>query len=265
MRHVVMFSSGAGSAVAARRVVERYGADVATLLFADVNGEHADNYRFLREATAWIGAELVTLDNDGLTIWDVFRRERYLGNTRLDPCSKYLKRQPMRRWLEAHRDPADTVVHLGFDWSESHRLDRARPYWAPWPVEAPLCWEPMLDKAAALDMLVCAGIEPPLLTRQGYAHANCGGGCVKSGIKQFRKLLELDPATYAEWEQGEAGMREFLDRDVAILRDRTGGKVRPLTLRELRERVEAQPALAFDGEDWGSCNCFTPMDEEVVA
>lgn len=259
MTHVVMFSSGAGSAVAARRVALRFGTDALVLLFADVNGEHGDNYRFLQEAAAWIGGKLVVLDNGGRTIWQVFADVRFLGNTRADPCSRVLKREPMRRWLEECCDPADTTVHLGFDWTESHRLDRAAPHWEPWRIDAPLCWEPVLDKAEALKLLVDAGIDPPWLTRMGFPHANCGGGCVKAGIKQFQKLLEVAPAEYARWEWNEERLRTQLDRDVSILRDRSGGTLRPLTLRELRERTAVQQTL-FDDADWGSCNCFTAME-----
>lgn len=304
-RHVVMFSSGAGSAVAAKRVAERHGTENLTLLFADVNGEHPDNYRFLSEAAEWVGGELVVLDNDGRTIWDVFRSERFLGNSRVDPCSRALKREPMRAWLEDHHDPADTTVHLGFDISEPHRLPRALPHWEPWHVEAPLLWEPVLWKDQALQMLADAGIEPPLLTRMGWPHANCGGGCVKAGISQFKRLLEHFPETYAEWEYNEEETRQFLNKDVSILRDRrkvpswycdcppvyvewdpgdvregaphdpdvhdrsecpnsidtmVAGKVRPLTLRALRERVEAEDRetlrLLLADDEGDSCNCM---------
>lgn len=261
--HVVMFSSGAGSAMAAKRVATTRVApgDSLTLLFADV-GEHEDNYRFLHEAHEWIGGDLVILTNDGRTIWDVFKAGRFLGNSRVDLCSRVLKREPMRKWLEATHDPAGTVVYLGFDWTEEHRMDRARPHWEPWRVEAPLCEAPYIDKAEAMADMAAQGVLPPLLTRQGFPHANCGGGCVKAGQKQFKKLLELDPKTYAEWENNEQEMRDFLEKDVSILLDRKGGGRRPLTLRELRESLDVDPHYS-DDEDYGGCNCMTPLHEDM--
>lgn len=260
--HVVMMSSGAGSAMAAKRVAGECGpGDHLTLLFADVNMEHPDNYRFLREAHAWIGGDLVTLTNDGRTIWDVFKAGRFLGNTRADLCSRVLKREPMREWLEANCDPAGTVVHLGFDWTEEHRFTRAIPHWAPWVVRAPLCEEPYIDKAEAMEAMAAEGLLPPLLTRQGFPHANCGGGCVKAGHKQFKKLLELDPATFHDWERREQEFRDFIGKDVAILRDRTGGITTPLPLSTLRERLGVAPSAYSDG-DWGGCNCMTPTEDE---
>ena len=265
--HVVMFSSGAGSAVAAKRVAETHGTERLTLLFADVNMEHPDNYRFLREAHEWVGGELVILDNDGLTIWDVFRDRRFLGNTRVDLCSRVLKREPMRKWLEANRDPATTVVHLGFDISEEHRIHRAAPHWVPWHVEAPLCWEPVIWKDQAINTLKAAGIEAPWLTRQGFPHANCGGGCVKAGVGQFRRLLADQPGTYASWEREEELMRDHLGKDVAILRDRRGGTTKPLTLAALRERTEAEDAATLaalmEVDEGDACNCMGDYSTEV--
>lgn len=256
-RHIVMMSSGVGSAVAGWRVAARYGTDRLTLLFADVNMEHPDNYRFLKEASAWVGGEFVILDNGGRTIWDVFRDSRFIGNTRVDLCSRVLKREPMRKWLEENCDPADTVVHLGFDISEEHRIARAAPHWEPWRVEAPLCWEPVIWKDQAIERLARAGIEPPLLTRQGFPHANCGGGCVKAGIGQFKKLYELDLTTYAEWERNERELRQTLGR-VSILRDRRGGETKPMSLSELRYRMgdvrTLNDLLVADIGD--SCNCM---------
>jgi hypothetical protein len=260
MHHVVMFSSGAGSAAAAKRVADKYGTDHLTLLFADVNGEDPDNYRFLHEAHAWIGGDLVIIDNGGLTIWDVFHHQRFLGNSRVDPCSKYLKRIPMRKWLEANCDPVDTMCYVGFDWTEEHRAIRSEKYWAPWDVDSPLMWPPYVDKGDTLKVLAQAGIEPPLLTRQGFPHANCGGGCVKAGIGQFKRLLAERPDTYAEWEANEQGLRDILG-DVAILTDRRGGDKKPMSLRTLRLRVQAEPTL-FAGEDYGGCNCMTPPEGE---
>jgi hypothetical protein len=259
MRHIAMFSSGAGSAMAAKRVALRYGTESLTLLFADVNGEDEDNYRFLREASAWVGGTLEVIDNGGKTIWDIFREQRFLGNSRIDPCSKFLKRVPMRKWLEAHCSPDDTRVYLGFDWTEEHRAIRAQGYWNPWTVENPLCWEPVMDKGDVLSCLQGASILPPALTRQGFPHANCGGGCVKAGIGQFRRLYRERPDTFAEWEQNESSIRDLLG-NVTILRDRRQGQNRPLPLTELRIRLEAEPSL-FKGEDYGACNCMSSEDD----
>lgn len=255
MNHVVMFSGGAGSWAAAKRVAERHGTNDLILLFADTMMEDDDLYRFLDEAAAEVGGELVKIA-DGRNPWEVFFHERYLGNTRIDPCSKLLKRQFMRAWLEKNCPPEETIVYLGIDWSEEHRFERARPYWAPYPIEAPLCEAPFLEKDDILSDLNRRGLKPPRLYDMGFPHNNCGGFCIKAGQGHFLHLLKMLPERYAYHEGKEQELREYLGKDIAILRDRTGGKVRPLTLRELRERVQDGEQLSMD--EWGGCGCVTP-------
>ena len=256
MKRVVMFSGGAGSWATARRVAERHGTDGLILLFADTLIEDEDLYRFLDEAAANVGGELVRVA-EGRDPWQVFFDEKFLGNTRVDPCSRVLKRKFLRDWLDANCDPADTVVYLGIDWSESHRFERAAKHWAPWTAEAPLCEPPYLLKAQILGDLELAGIAPPRLYDLGFAHNNCGGFCIKGGQAQFENLLRKFPERYAYHEQREQELRDYLGKDVAILRDRRGGMTKPLTLRAFRERLEEAPSL-FDSDEWGGCACFTP-------
>src|SRR6266853_2955096 len=112
MKHVVMFSGGIGSWAAAKRVATRIGTKNLTLLFSDTLVEDADRYRFLDDAAANIGITPIRIA-DGRTPWEVYRDERFLGNSRADPCSKLLKRQPAERWLRENCDPHNTVVYLG--------------------------------------------------------------------------------------------------------------------------------------------------------
>jgi hypothetical protein len=264
MKRVVMFSSGIGSWATAKRVAAEHGTDGLVLLFADTLMEDEDNYRFLNEAAENVGGELVVL-TEGRDPWQVFFDVRFLGNSRVDPCSRILKRDFLRKWLEANCGPDDTVVYLGIDWSEEHRFTNAARHWHPWTVEAPLCAPPLLDKPDLLAWSEREGIKPPRLYADGHAHANCGGFCIKAGQAQFELLLRTNRERYLYHEGREQELREFLGKDIAVLRDRTvrweDGKrkagVAPLTMREFRERLERQPDL-FDADEWGGCSCFTP-------
>jgi hypothetical protein len=249
-----MFSGGIASWAAAKRVAEVHGTADLTLLFADTRCEDQDLYRFLEDAAADVGAELTRIC-EGRTIWQVFRDERFLGNTRADPCSKILKRQMAERWLAEHCDPASTIVYVGMDWTETNRYERLRELRRPWHYEAPLVAPPYLSKIDMLDLARAAGLEPPRLYALGFAHNNCGGGCVKAGAGHFAHLLRVLPEVYGEWESNEAALRAFLGRDdVAILRDRRSGETKPLTLQQLRERIEADAQI--DLFDIGGCGCF---------
>jgi Phosphoadenosine phosphosulfate reductase family len=259
--HVVSVSSGVGSAYLWHLVAESH--QNVTAVFADVNGEHKDNYRFLAEVEAIVPTPLVRLDNDGRRIWDVFRTHRFLGNTRVDICSRELKRTTILGWLEANCDHASTVMHIGIDWTEEHRLPAIRDGWnrLGWQVQFDLA-DADRDKQSALDWLEAVDILPPILTRRGYPHANCKGGCVRAGMGQFAALSVDDPEAFEEWASEEEGMRQFLGReDIAILRDRRGGVTKPMTLRQLKIRVDRGEVKPDRGD--GSCRCMDFTVESV--
>lgn len=267
MRHVVMFSGGIGSWATAKRVAEHHGTGSLTLLFADTLMEDEDTYRFLDAAAENVGGEFVRLC-DGRDIWQVFRDVKFLGNTRIDPCSRVLKRELMRRWVDENCDPENTTVYVGIDWTESHRAERYGRYWHPYRCETPLCEPPFMEKTDMLAWAEREGLPKQRLYEWGFAHANCGGGCVKAGQAQFELLLRRLPDRYRWWEEREAEIRAELDKDITILRDRyiRNGRevVKPITLRAFRERLEAQPEL-FDADEWGGCACTNPSDEELAA
>lgn len=257
-QHVVMFSGGIGSWAAAKRVAEEHGTDNLTLLFTDTLIEDEDTYRFLHEGAENVGGQLVEIA-DGRTPWEVFRDVRFLGNSRVDPCSLHLKRNLADRWLEEHHDPDNTTVYVGIDWSEIHRFERLASRKLPWVYEAPLCDPPLLTKDDMHEWAEREGLAKQRLYKLGMPHANCGGGCIKMGQGGFARLLRVDPCTYEEWERNEEMIREELERDVSILRDRSGGDTTPLTLRELRERIEGGKQV--DMFDIGGCGCFVDSEE----
>jgi len=262
MKHVVMYSGGLASWGAAKRCIERYGVDNVQLMFADTMMEDDDLHRFMKETVAEMGVQLVILA-DGRTPWEVFKDVRFLGNTRVDPCSRALKREPIRKWIEDSYEPHEVTIHMGMDWSEAHRLERARPYWEPYIIDAPLLWD-LVGKPQLMKELAALDIELPRLYKLGFQHNNCGGFCIKAGQANFKLLLESMPERYAEHEQEEEKLRAYLDADVAILRDRTGGDTKPMTMKDFRLRLggknQLQPLL-FDELDWGTCDCFTGVPE----
>jgi hypothetical protein len=260
MRWVGMLSGGLGSAAACKLAAGKYGTEKGVLLFADTLKEDADLYRFLPEAAAWVDSPLVRVA-DGRTPFQVFHDSRWLGNTRVARCSLELKVAPCRGWLGAERDPADTVLVIGIGWSEAHRVPAIVANWEPWRVESPLCEPPYLTAPEIADWLRRDGVKPPATYAQGWNHNNClEQGCVKGGQAYWRHLLRTRPEVYARTEAEEEALRQHLGKDVAILRDRRGGKTVPLPLAEFRRRVEAGGQC--DLFEWGGCGCFTDAEGE---
>lgn len=261
MRHVVMFSGGVGSWAAAKRVAEEHGTDNLTLLFTDTRMEDEDLYRFIREAAANVGVSLTAV-TEGRTPWEVFFDKRFLGNSRVDPCSEMLKRKPADAWLKAHCNPAETVCYVGIDWTEVHRFDRlvARKAEQGWVYRAPLCERPYLTRRDVFAWLEREGIRRPRLYDLGFSHNNCGGFCCKAGQGHFAKLLATMPERYAFHESKEEAIRQYLGKDVAMLKDSAG---QPLTLQRLRAQLESEPAQV-DMFEIGGCGCFLDEPQEVA-
>ncbi|MGW6238347.1 hypothetical protein [Streptomyces sp. NPDC055094] len=243
--HVVQFSGGIGSFAAAVRVAEKHGTANLTLLIADTGIEDPDLWRFADDTSRLLGVPLTKVA-DGRTPWQVFRDKKFLGNSRLAPCTRALKQIPCRKWMEAHRDPAHTLVYIGI---EPTTRDRARMpaiahAWKPSRTRFPLCskWEPPLTKKELLQEARALGVAPPRLYELDFSHNNCGGTCVKAGMSQWRHLLDVMPDRYAYAEAQEEDLRRLLG-PVAILRQQRKGVIRPLPLAELRRTHQDAPML----------------------
>jgi hypothetical protein len=274
VKHVVMFSGGIGSWAAAKMVAATFGTDNLYLVFTDVKGnaesshigEDEDTYRFLDDAVKNIGGHYIYI-NEGKDIWEVFKDKKFLGNSRLAHCSFELKQKPARKWLNENCDPNDTIVYVGIDWTETHRLPAIVKNYLPYKAVAPLA-EPYYhredkmyyDKQELIEWAESEGLKTPRLYSLGFSHNNCGGGCVRAGQAQFKKLLEVMPERFAMWEEKEQEIIQHLGKDVSILMDMKDGVRRSLPLIELRRRVESQPQLV-DNDDLGGCGCFFEEDE----
>ncbi|RLK54460.1 hypothetical protein CLV68_6012 [Actinokineospora cianjurensis] len=212
------------------------------LLFSDTLTEETSLYAFLTESAAQLGAPLVRVA-DGRTPFEVYWHSRFLGNSRLAPCSKILKQQLARRWLEVNGDPRTATLYVGIDAGETRRIPGVRAGWAPWTVQFPLTDEPELTKEAMLAVARGLGLTPPAASQKGFAHANCGGLCVRGGQAHWRRRLVRHPDRFADYEHREQEFRaEF--GDVAILKEQRDRVVRPLPLTELRRRPQPTCTIA---------------------
>lgn len=261
-----MFSGGVGSWAAAKRVVAAHGTENTKLLFTDTNFEDEDTYRFLHEAAANTGAELIILDNGGKDIWDVFKHNKFLGNSRVDICSRVLKREPADKWIRDNYAPDEVICYIGIDWSEIHRYERLHPRKLPYIYKAPLCDPPYLTKAEIQKWAESEGIEQQRLYKIGMPHANCGGGCVKAGLGHWRQLYRQWPERYKLWEQKEQQLYTDVPNAKPFLRKTENGIKRYLTLKELREEYldpeAADAKCRIDMYDFGGCGCFSDIPEE---
>ena len=258
MLHVVSLSGGTASAVAADRVLRRYGPDVTLLWFADTLWEDEDLYRFLDDLEAYWEQPIIR-EADGRTPLEVAEGASIIPNQRRAPCSLQLKILLFRRFLDRLSKPV--TVHLGFNVMEEHRIPRTVAEYESIEgvtVDTPLRWPPVAFPPH-LRETEAWGIKTPRLYDAGFPHNNCGGRCVRQGAAEWLRLKQWAPERFVEvrdWEQAQRA-KGGARANYAILRDRTGGSLKPLTLNELEARSAdtQQQEMFTTTEDNFSCFC----------
>ena len=259
--YIVSLSSGISSAIAADRILKRHNHDNVQLVFMDTLWEDEDNYRFLDDLEAYWNHPIIRI-TEGRTPLEVADDEHVIPNQKVAPCTKRLKIIPFVNHVKAMQAQGYAVtVCLGMNWTEPHRMAAPTRNYAQIGVnvEFPCMWKPI--DFHPHDTVRSWGIEPPRMYSFGYSHANCGGRCIKQGIKAWERTLLYFPDRFSEVEDWEREKRKDpMFADYAILRDSSGGTVTARTLESVRLDVETrQPAqLSLWGlfeDDMSNCFC----------
>lgn len=254
MKHIVSYSGGIGSAITAELVCNAYGKDNVILLFADTLIEDEDLYRFNLDIVKLLGCEFIRI-SDGRTPWQVFKDVGFIGNSRIDPCSKILKRDLIKRWIRNHWHYNTSTLWVGIDASESHRLPPVVKNNLPWRYRSILVEKGIwVTPKLKLDWCTERGIELPKLYKLGFSHDNCGGFCVKAGLGQFKLLWETLPEVYLANEAEEQlaiahnpKLKPFLQKTIKGIRYY-------ITMKEYREKY-LQTITEEESLEFGGCGC----------
>ena len=179
----------------------------------------------------------------------------------------HLKKIPLQNHAATIGTPDTVTIHVGFSRDEDDRIKRLTESGKPWKFDFPLTWEPQLFRCEIEKDLRSRGLEPCVVYADGYPHANCLRlNCIKSGIGQWVGVLKDNPAGYAESEENEQQFMAELERRgrkvQTILRDRSDGETKNLSLRQLREEVESGRIVYRNLPKWreSSCSCLTLFD-----
>lgn len=266
MTRINNFSGGLCSFWSAYRDVKEVGPLNVVLLFADTLIESPGTYAFMDAASKFLGVPITRVSRE-MTPWQLFRKERMIGNNRFPICSVYLKRQLLNDWMiehyemNAHQDNfflGKGSVTVGFDWTEENRLNDLRREHPTWIIRAPMQEGEIWDKCKMMKEALSLGLPvSDAYLRDGLPHDNCGGGCCRAGISHWVHVHKVRPAIFSQWENDEWETAEFLIGEgiepLSMLKDRRGGMVKNLYLRDLRKRIES--GEKFDMHDWGGCGC----------
>jgi hypothetical protein len=273
MHHVNFLSGGIGSWAAGMRIAEKHGTSNLINLFTDTKklndqhphrGEDQDLYRFLIEGWKLIGGQIEWI-SASKNVWQVFEDVRYMGNSRIAPCSHILKQREARKWIENRFKPNEVTLYIGLDWTEIHRVEKTIMHWMPYKVKFPLVDEPYLSKEDLYNWVERLGVERPRLYKMGFAHNNCGGFCVKAGLGHFYNLLKTMPDRYKYHEDKQEELFAVLGKRVPFLRQTIGGNTKYLSLKEYRLQIEeADQYKEFYSDDIGGCGCFNEFNDDNV-
>ena len=245
-RVVAQFSCGAASAVATKLTLAKYiGTREVAIINAFIQDEDDDNRRFLVDCERWFDHPVTVLRDEkyGASIDEVWRRERFMVSQRGAPCSRHLKRAV----LDKFRRPDDLVI-FGFDATEAERFDDFKDSFPEVRAEAPLI-DANLTKDDCLEMVTRAGIELPLMYRQGFENANCPG-CPKGGMGYWNRIRVIRPEIF----QARMERQESIGPGAYFFRDRKTEE--RFGLRDL------PPDAGRHNEPAPSCSFFCEMAEQ---
>lgn len=227
-RHLVWFSCGAASAVAARLTLTAY--PDAEIHYCDPGSEHPDNARFLTDVADWLDVNIAVHRSDRYrNTWDVWEQTRYLVGSNGTRCTLELKKR-IRQRIER----PDDVQVFGYTAEELGRVARFRSANPDVTLSTPLV-DAGLGKADCLGIIERAGIELPMMYRLGYRNANCVG-CPHGGAGYWNMIRRDFPETFHRMA--------ILERDIGHAVCRPGGT--PVWLDELdptRGDIRHEPSI----------------------
>ncbi len=257
MKYIVSYSGGLGSAITLQLAIETYGKPNVIALFADTLMEDPELYEFNRQVELQFDLPL-TVISEGRTPWELFRDEKFIGNSRVDLCSRILKREFIFNWIKSRYRWNECEVLIGIDWSEYHRLPGIIQRYKPYIYRSLL-----IDKDIILTPkrkeLWCKerNLNFPRLYKLGFAHNNCGGFCIKAGLGHYERLYKKLPEVYLYHENKEQELIKENPNLRPFLKKQIKKKTFYLTLKKFREvYLEGNGILTEDEllEESG-CNC----------
>ncbi|MDM5231469.1 hypothetical protein [Lysinibacillus pakistanensis] len=204
---IIKFSGGNSSFAVAAWVKENYPDDNIVLYFNDVMWEDADLYRFNLDVSKQLQLPLL-VQGRGINPPQLMVLKAFLANNRAGFCSQELKIKVAQRFLKKGIVPeleywvngkylkqsihverndeffANTTLYFGIGWEEMHREKSIYENWQPFDVQFPLIME-IDDRKQYFDRY---NVTEGRLYKEGFAHNNCGGRCVKAGQGHFHNL-----------------------------------------------------------------------------
>lgn len=185
MTVVAWFSGGITSAVACKLALQKF--PKMEIIFIETGSHHADLMRFLKDCEKWFGKKIQIIQSEKIgSVEECIRKYRFINSPNGARCTVELKSEVRKKW-ERNRKDIEMYV-WGFEHGAKEEA-RAKRIVLKNPDKKhffPLI-EAKMDKKAAIDFVISAGIKIPEMYRLGYNNNNCVG-CVKGGMAYWNKI-----------------------------------------------------------------------------
>lgn len=238
---MVGFSGGVTSAWCAGWALSNYPRDEVVLLFHDTKEEDADTYRFNIEMAARLGLP-ITERSDGRSVSELFEDEGAIANNRMAFCSRILKAEQSKEYIQELRRSgvAEVVKVIGFSSHEWQRVQRATAHAENdgISVRFPLV-EDGVTKQQCADWCLSLGVRPSKMY-EWSEHANCVG-CVRGGKAYWLAVKENRPDVFKARSEQERQFGHTILKDVSLPQ---------LAATGLKRAVRQREAI-----DIGPCEC----------
>lgn len=167
--------------------------DVDEFIYIDVENQHPDSMRFIKDCERFLDREIQILSSPYGSVQNVISTFRYINGPAGAKCTEVLKKRERKKWEYAHRDYDITYV-WGYDFEEKHRAERMAEMNPGYSHEFPLI-DRMLTKQDAHAILDRIGLKRPAMYDLGYLNNNCVG-CVKGGMWYWNKIRKDFPEVF---------------------------------------------------------------------
>ncbi len=189
MKHICLFSGGAGSAYMSWMVAQEHP-DNTILLFNNPKAEHPDADRFRMQVSKYIGIP-ITDKSDGRDLWEVIDDNYCLPSSFIPFCSRILKQEPAEKYYKTLTE--DFILYIGYGPDEWRRIQRqtARIEHAGRSVRYPLAenniTNEQIKNIIKNEWKICLP-EPYKYLK----HNNCLP-CFKGGVGHFKRIWRYYP------------------------------------------------------------------------
>jgi hypothetical protein len=228
MKHIICYSGGESSALAAIDTVYKFGNENVILVNHDMHFsvEHTDIKRFKREVAEYLRLPItyVNYKDASMDQFDVcVEAKAFKVGNGSELCTSRLKTGPFMKYLLKEHPEKNVICYYGFDMSESLRIQRRSQIMG---VQGYATAFPLANNQHAIKTTEAIGISRPL-TYDVFKHGNCIG-CLKAGWQHWYIVYCTRPDIWLKgiWAEEEIGY--------AIHHDKTG----PIYLEDMAETFE---------------------------